>query len=278
MNLSELHQRAKALPDPDADNGMLVHDRWLLWQREMRRHLIEDDPALLFSWPAIYHNMLINHNTELVGAELEELKQHQELLPEPWQTLVEMPHFGSPPDYWRDTPYSANLIHQTYWMMLLLRLGEKPSGLFKPGRTIVEFGGGYGALALLFDRCGFRGDYWIYDLPDMCLLQKYYLSQNLRGRDFRCHWATKIEDLPASADFLLSMSGLDEVPYELREQVLTRVRADSFLTAAWPHAWEYDNDEWFAHNLERFGYAAPDIRMPISLSDMLVVTTTRRPE
>ena len=40
---------------------------------------------------------------------------------------------------------------------------------------IVEFGGGYGRLCQLAHDLGFRGTYVIFDLPEVAVLQRFYL-------------------------------------------------------------------------------------------------------
>ena len=42
--------------------------------------------------------------------------------------------------------------------------------------TIVEYGGGYGGMAHVISRLGFTGNYFMYDLPEFLLLQRFYLS------------------------------------------------------------------------------------------------------
>ena len=43
--------------------------------------------------------------------------------------------------------------------------------------VIVEFGGGYGRLCQLAHDLGFRGTYVIFDLPEVAVLQRFYLRQ-----------------------------------------------------------------------------------------------------
>ena len=40
----------------------------------------------------------------------------------------------------------------------------------------MEFGGGYGSLCRVFWRAGFRGCYWIHDVPSFSLLQVFFLK------------------------------------------------------------------------------------------------------
>ncbi len=68
---------------------------------------------------------------------------------------------------------SSNAIHHGYH---LYRFETQTGVGIQEFGTIVEFGGGYGSLCRLAHRLGFRGKYIIFDLPEQCALQRYYLS------------------------------------------------------------------------------------------------------
>jgi hypothetical protein len=87
--------------------------------------------------------------------------------------------------------------------------------------TIFEFGGGYGSIARLCFRLGFKGTYIIFDLPEFSALQKYFLSAS--------ELPVKISMVPIKAEpntvVLLSQAS------QLKEQ-LGNTPADMF-TATW---------------------------------------------
>lgn len=87
--------------------------------------------------------------------------------------LLEDP-VGHPPLF-RSSRYltSPNTIHHLYHLARFFQSTHQDlAGLMK----IVEWGGGYGNLAKLFRRMGFKGTYVIIDLPFLSALQWLYLS------------------------------------------------------------------------------------------------------
>jgi hypothetical protein len=67
---------------------------------------------------------------------------------------------------------SGTLIHHAYH----LHRFETVTGRFLLElQEIIEFGGGYGSMARLLARLGYRGRYHIHDLPEFAALQRFYL-------------------------------------------------------------------------------------------------------
>jgi hypothetical protein len=112
--------------------------------------------------------------------------------------------------------------------------------------TIIEFGGGYGAMALLCHRLGFRGKYIIYDLPEFALLQEWFLSQE---RVENVTWPKKF--IRAEADLLIALYSLSETPMELREDFLSKVKARSYLFLYSPTWEEYKNSAYFGEFIKK---------------------------
>lgn len=210
---------------------------WEAWRRQLWELGKTSDPTQFMGWPPVYHTMLVNHwpthmETEFCA------------IPQEWMEAAEMPHFGSPPDYHGSTPYSRNLIHQLYH----LKRFEDESGVrVRELRRIDEFGGGYGAMAQVVHRLGFRGDYRIYDLPEFALLQQYYLSQF---------------DIPVShhsdpegkTDLLIACYSLSETPIPFRNQFLGRLEARNYLLLYSNRFAEYDNTGYFDGMVTRFPF------------------------
>jgi hypothetical protein len=140
-------------------------------------------------------------------------------------SALQEPGFGDPPRL-PHAPYtSGNLVHQATHLRMFL---ETTNISVPEVHTIMEFGGGYGAMALLCDKMGFFGSYWIVDFPELSLLQEFYLS-NAQG-DF-AHFipVEGIEKRPV--DLLIACYSLSEAPQEIRDLVLEKVRAQYYLFA-----------------------------------------------
>lgn len=71
-----------------------------------------------------------------------------------------------------DSKTSIDSLIHAYTVTRMIELGAKPKD------SVAEIGGGYGSLALLMYRAGFR-NYSIYDLPWVCALQGYFLIMSL---------------------------------------------------------------------------------------------------
>jgi hypothetical protein len=154
---------------------------------------------------------------------------------------MSMPPFGYPRDFFGDTPYSANLIHQAYHLM---RWQEWTGLQIADMQTIAEIGGGYGAMALVARRLGFRGTYTIYDLPEFSLLQEYFLG-NLGAQ--KVTWNPKGKK---KADLLIACYSLSEMRYEESDAFLARLDSRGYLIL-YSNIWkDRDNVAYFSRVTE----------------------------
>jgi len=112
---------------------------------------------------------------------------------------------------------SGNMVHQAYHLMQWERIAGVEVGSLD---SIVEFGEGYGAMARLISRLGFKGEYTIYDLPEMSILQRYYLSNVGVPVTLRVTVGADFITPPDDADLLISCHALGETPDDLREAFL----------------------------------------------------------
>lgn len=229
-----------ALPEPPNDSHPPLWDYWRhdLWQRVVEGQ----DPYGFMGWPCIYHTMLQNHWPDVVHFEASDMLFGNE----PWlPTSPAMPHPFYPVDYYSaytEGRYSLNLIHQMYHLWKWQQVtGRKIADL----DMIIEFGGGYGAMALVARRMGFRGSYFIQDLPEFELLQEFFLSNAdpYSGTTFFSHGNTWIGDKPAS--LLIAGYSLSECDYSLRDKFLTENLADSYLLWYSDRFEDYDNVWYF---------------------------------
>lgn len=109
-------------------------------------------------------------------------------------------------------------------------------------RRIVEFGGGTGDLARLAMDLGYDGEYVIVDLPEMLGVQ------TINFADARCRVPVLATETPGwSPDTaLVSTWALSEVPVALREEVIGRLRPDSWLIVTQRSIFGVDNDAYFS--------------------------------
>jgi hypothetical protein len=237
LNANELRQAMAALPDPDTGKRPPHWEywRWELWKKVTRG----DDPINFMDWPCIFHTMLVNHWS--MAKEWEYLITNWNA--RNWPNVIKL-HTGWPADEFLSPPnspsgYSSNMINQAYHIALWENTtGQRIDQL----NTIVEFGGGYGAMALLCWRLGFRGQYIIYDLPEFSLLQEWFLSQE--GVE-NVAWNPKGLESYAVTDLLIALYSLGETPIELRDNFLDKIKAKSYLILYSPTWEEYQNSAYF---------------------------------
>jgi hypothetical protein len=190
---------------------------WEYWRMVLYDWAMENDPADFCKCPAVYHCMLVEHWTQSILYEFSIVRDFLPVL------SIEF----SKAEY-------NNLIHQAYHLYQWQQVTGKQ---IKDLNTIVEFGGGYGAMCLLCHRLGFKGRYVIYDLPEFSLLQEWYLSQHKLSAE----WNPKRK--PKDVDLFMALYSLSEVEPGLRDSLLIRAKSYLYLYSGQWEAW--DNVEWF---------------------------------
>lgn len=236
MNESQLKQQMSQLPKPPEGYSPPY---WQAWRYNLWQHVTTgDNPKRFWEWPCIYHTMMVAHWTKSIEYEFSQLNHK-------YHDAIQMPHFG-PIDYFStsnfDTRFSMNLIHQAYH----IQQWEQTTGKhINQLDTIVEFGGGYGAMALLCHRLGFDGKCVIYDLPEFSLLQEYYLSQF--GLLDKVVWNPKRK--PKDVDLFMALYSLSEVPPEQRGQHVMKAKSYLYLYSG---LWEQWDNVWVFQKILAF--------------------------
>lgn len=142
--------------------------KWIDRQKKLREDILTKDPRDFFTWEEIKYSML----GQYLPHELDFLRNSPTWLL--WRKALEETEFCELNTSW-DLPFKsrATLISNAFKLaQLVISQGIN----FKEINTIFEFGGGYGSVARLCYRLGFKGTYIIFDLPEFSALQKYFLS------------------------------------------------------------------------------------------------------
>lgn len=226
MNAEQFRNRMSELPEPTTDKKPPY---WEAWRLDLWRRAQTQTPLRFWQWPCVYHTMLVNHWPGPVEFERDSITDRNLL------AACSVPHSG-PDDPFPDSGLSMNLIHQAYHIQQWQQVtGKRINQL----QTIVEFGGGYGAMALLCHRLGFDGKYIIYDLPEFSLLQEYYLSQF--GLLATMEWNPKRK--PKGIDLFMALYSLSEVEPKKRKDYLVDAQSYLYLYSG---QWEqWDNVNYF---------------------------------
>lgn len=215
MNADEFRRAMLYLPEPPGDS---LPPYWEYWRHDLWQRGRSQSVESFMAWPCIFHTMLVNHFP--IGDQLAYLQQDDW---KKWSKVVADP--GSESN-------QRNLINQAYHLALWERTtGQRVDDL----SNIHEFGGGYGAMALVANRAGFTGKYFITDLPEFELLQRWWLDQ----QGIEASWT----DLPGSADLFIALYSLSETPNNVKWYWVDEMGANSYLVLYSPQFAEHDNGE-----------------------------------
>ena len=214
---------------------------WARHRWELRRHVERDGMSRFLAWSTVAATMFTG-DVPFVQEE------HAGLAEAGWLGLLDEPGLGDPPRLPYDPSTSGNLVHQAYHLLTWTRAtGLDIANL----RTILEFGGGYGGLAVIAWRLGFRGRYYLWDFPELALIQKYYLSNVLPpGAIDHFEW----DAAGAGADLLIGCYSVSEADEATRRAVLGR-DFGSCLIAYQDRYDDIDNNDWF----EKYVVHRPDV-------------------
>jgi hypothetical protein len=124
-------------------------------------------------------------------------------------------------------------------------------------QEIVEFGGGYGSFFRLLKNLGYTNKYFIYDLPVMCAIQKFYLknvflpcpnTETLSNLKWLSGAASNVSDNVINLDESLFMAtwSLSECPYDLRQEFEPIISKFKYVLIAYqPKFHDFNNVEYF---------------------------------
>lgn len=232
MTSDELKAAFAALPPMEPIEP--AHN-WTFWAWDLRQNVADKDLAEFLTWPGLVLTMFVG-NAPYIDYEYDQL-------PLSIQNVIDDPQVGKPELYTRpDVKTSGNLIHQAYhfWQWKRAEETRLDAASLRNMETIIEIGGGYGAMALICHRLGFRGRYIIYDLPEFSLLQQYYLSNvGVDGVEFRTQIDKQIE-----ADLLIGIHSLNEMPLDIRDTIIGLCPAQSYLIVYGANWGGWDNMGW----------------------------------
>lgn len=214
-----------ALPPLAADDTF-----WNGKQRELRERFAGSDidellPTFL-TWPEIATTMFVGE-CAWIEREHEAVKRWHGY---PFAIVEDA--IGRPPwlGYYPWT--SGSMVHSAYHVMMWEATTGKS---IRDVESIIEVGGGYGGLAKVMRRAGFRGTYTIYDLPEFSLLQRYYLDscaiEGIAFRDSPPVW-------PVECELLIGLWSLSEMQSEMQMRYLHNIRTNHYLLAMNNELWE----------------------------------------
>jgi hypothetical protein len=233
-----------------------IDPAWLEHAAEIARRMNGEGPENFCSWPSIYRTMF-GYPREQTWHEIGYLRRNPDQWKTRWLPALVEDKVGNPPlcQFLKDRdgqPFtSGNLIHHCWQVARFEEATGLVIGSVNGPVRVVEFGGGYGSMCRLLRRLGHGGGYQIYDLPELCKLQEWYLKE-VGVHDPYCHDAADMSaevrmwPLPPESLFIATWS-LSEVPIEARAPILEVARqCDAFLICYQDKFKELENTAAFA--------------------------------
>lgn len=226
----DLRSEMAKLPRPTTSS---IPPYWEYWRMELWDHVVNgDNPNNFFDWPCIRHTMSSDHFVNIV------IREQHEIL----RVSGKFPADPTDPNPSLERNNIRQIYHLWKWEQVT---GKKIADL----ESIVEIGGGYGAMCKMAGRMGFQGTYTIFDLPEFSLLQQWYLD-GLPNVKFVTAPLPKFFDKEKKYfDLLVGIYSLSEMPMWDRDAIL-------FGFPAWNYCflysgkWEtYDNVDYFQNRI-----------------------------
>jgi putative sugar O-methyltransferase len=258
----ELRQSIRELPPLSPETSETsAQGIWTRNRLAIRERILNDDPRRFLNWEVIKNTMFFS-NTPYITPAFDSLRRSEQWESR-WRAAVRESKVGLPLKFPGYEESSGNLIHQVYNLSQF----EAHSGrTIEDFKAIVEFGGGYGSTCRVAHQLGFNGTYFIFDLPELSALQRFYLKLNGvqvadAGRNAEATEGviclSSIPELESALaeraiDLFIANWSLSETPLELRREFLPLVaNAGAFLIGYQDKFGEVDNREFFAEWSER---------------------------
>ncbi len=256
--LADLRSDVTRLPELPAAASE-AEATWLAYRKRFRQDVLTKDPRRFLRWPVL--RPMYKRDAPYLASWFAYLRAHRDWDSRWRPALLESP-VGDPRPFVDDRSTSGNLLKQAYHVC---RFEDVTGARLADVDSILEFGGGYGALCRLLFALGFGGTYVIYDFPEFTALQRFYLrahglpaaarapspSEPARPRIVTLSSLGELDELlerrPPGRAALVALWSLSETPLALRDAVMTRVRSfDEFVVGYQPRFADVDNTAWFA--------------------------------
>lgn len=219
-----------------------TYSAWERNQIALHLHAAYERPRHFLRWSTIQKTMFVG-NAPYIENEWKDLMRARALLGEPrmrWSgRKLDCPYFGRPVRSDLDRKTTGDFIRHAHTLNEFEQKSQVPIEQFN---TIFEFGGGYGALCYLVHKLGFMGEYMMFDLPEMLLIQEYYLSNTIGG-GINVLWDGTIPT--KEIDLFVASSSISEVNMELREKIFTTIDARYYYISYLPRHGAWRNDVYF---------------------------------
>jgi hypothetical protein len=212
----------------EADETGTGSDFWRATCRALVTLATENDPLFFMRWEPIRATM-VHGATPWIIASWWRLRHSADWRAK-WAPALRHKQYGHAPPF---PPMPATNAIAIEHASHLFHFREATGEAFHDAQCVVEFGGGYGSMCRLIHALGFRGSYFIFDLPHVLALQRYYLA--LHGIDTETNSVNPASGVRLVADLdtlthlidnitaphfsAISTWALSEMPLSLRKRI-----------------------------------------------------------
>ena len=253
--LDLLVQKMRALPEiHNLDKWRGTHQADRDWWSSIRRNIrdrfnsriypnTKEQVDIFLQWPEIVSTMVFGA-PECVNIELDFIRDWYA-----YPRAVLEDEVGQPQLRHAENGSSPNLVHAA----CAIKVWENTTGRkITDLQSIVEIGGGYGAMAKVIRRAGYTGKYVIYDFPELSLLQEYYLSE-CGIKDIEC--AVNLPEIETSHELMIGLWSLSEMFEPDQTRFLSSLKAKHHLFA-------YNDVDWQGFDSRAVLLAFPHTKVP----------------
>ncbi len=218
-------------------------------------NIIKKKKLLNFLQNSFIQQMFFIHNRFFILFELIEMRSSKNW--SEWKKLIKENNIGNPIRYFLYPRSSGNKIHQVYH---LKKYNDYSKINLKEFSNIIEFGGGYGNMATIFNKINKSSNYIIFDTKEVSLLQYYYLKKNKldvslnKNNNSKIKLISDIAKLKQIVDkintkdknlFIANWS-FSEIPIEFRKKLFFIFKKFNYQIFSFQHYFEkIDNLKYF---------------------------------
>jgi hypothetical protein len=212
---------------------------WESFRNRIKNHLDTNDISSFATWDILVNTMIAGVD----NIEIEHIKKNWGY----WGDKIGESKL-QPNSHHLYPMSSTNNLHHAYSLQIMM---DNVGMTLSDFGSVTEFGGGYGNTARLFRKAGFNGSYVIYDIPELCKIQDYYLTQNSITDIVMISGDDKLDKIESPSLFL-GLWSITETPTNTRDYYVNNLKMlnhDVIFIAMGDYFYSENNMEWLNNSI-----------------------------
>lgn len=221
------------------------------WTETKKKVSADQDFSTFKSWDVVRSIPIYNPNEfpQQYLTEVTALLSERDNL-DYWRFALVEPDLGHSPESYKEVLMQMEVNGETFnctpWTLKTahhLLTFEKITGhSIHEYAQIVDFGAGIGEMGRMLRDLGFRGDYYILDLPEIAGISSRYLTELNKKHQV----VTSYNEIPNDKRTLfIGTWSLSEVPFAYRNEIASYFKKQDFLIIFQQQVFEYNNTGYF---------------------------------